>query len=162
MLRRQILSCGILALLSACIPKTSSDQSESCPTTQPPEPPFSPPGTAETFEGLFWYGSPELWTALPLDGTWRELPRTEAGFTQKGAFWSENFDALSEPNPDLTLTGRRLDGPTISFVESEATHGFDRTGSFMLSGISIPTEGCWEFNADYSETSLSFVVEVKP
>jgi len=162
MFRKLFIVFSILGALVACVPLSSPDKSDVCPVTQPPQPSFSPPIEIEAYEGLFWYGSPALWTILPLDGTWQELPHDASGYTQKFGFWREGFDAISEPNPALTLTGRRLDGAAATFTESDTTHGFDETGAFMLVGANIPTEGCWEFTAEYREASLTFVVLVTP
>jgi len=159
---RNLILVGAAVLLSACASQASPVEVNSCPVTQPPQPPFSPPIEIEAYEGLFWYGSPALWTILPLDGTWQELPHDASGYTQKFVFWREGFDAISEPNPALTLRGRRLDGWAPTFTESDATHGFDETGAFMLMGATIPTEGCWEFTTEYQEASLTFVVLVTP
>ena len=158
--RKLILLFGILAVLTACIPLPSPNRSNACPVTQPSQPPFSPPIDVD-YEGLFWYGTPALWTALPLDGIWRGLPRDDSGFVQKIVFWREGFDAISEPNPALTVSGRRLDASAPAFL-SDATHGFDETGDFMLTGVSIPTEGCWEITAQYQAEKLTFVILITP
>jgi hypothetical protein len=70
--------------------------------------------------------------------------------------------ALDEPQPALTVSGSRLDAPAPTFSFSDATHGWDKTSDFMLMGISIPTEGCWELEAAYEDAKLNFVVLVKP
>jgi len=50
---------------------------ETCPVTKPyqaslfvPPSPYPPKASA----GDFWFGSDRLWTALPVNGTWRGLP----------------------------------------------------------------------------------------
>ncbi|MGD2077410.1 MAG: c-type cytochrome [Chloroflexota bacterium] len=139
---------------------------ESCPVTQPPRLPFTPPdtGTAnELDEAYFWYGSNALWTQLPRDGVWRDLPHNERGYTQKIFFSRQGYDWIEEPLPALTLSGRRLDGDGQTFEEPEATNGFHPdVGSFMLIGVDIPTEGCWEITGHYQGHELSFVVWVEP
>ena len=152
----------ILMVLAACVPQTSPDKSKACPVTQPPEPSFSPPTDVKEYEGRFWYGTPALWTNLPSDGIWWGLPHDDDGYVQKAVFWRDGFVALDEPNPALTVSGRKLDETISTFSFSDATHGWDETGDFMLMGISIPTEGCWEITAEYQETELSYVVIVTP
>jgi hypothetical protein len=150
---------GFLLVLASCLPTTSPDESNACPVTQPTEPPFAAPIDAN-YDGTFWYGTPALWTNLPSDGVWWGLPQDGDGFTQKTVFWRDGFDALSEPYPALTVSGRRLDASAPAFSFSNATHGWDETGDFMLMGISIPTDGCWEIIAEYQDVKLNYVVLV--
>ena len=133
-----------------------------CRVTQPPNRPFEPPGSLVTgFEGLFWHGNDSLWTQLPLDGVWRGLPYSESGYMQKIFFSSEGYDWREEPQPALTVSGRRVGGAGESFEEREATNGFHPdVGSFMLVGVDIPTAGCWEITGHYQGHDLSFVVLV--
>lgn len=153
---------GILVVLAACVPQTSPNNSGTCPVTQPPEPSFSPPTDIKDYEGRYWYGTSALWTNLPSDGIWQGLPQDNGGYVQKAVFWREGFVALDEPNPALTVSGRKLDAYAPTFSFSDATHGWDETGDFMLMGISIPSEGCWEITAEYQDAQLSFVVLVTP
>jgi len=157
--RKLPLLFAILVVLVACIPQPSPDKSDVCPVTQPQQPPFSPPIDAN-YEGRFWYGSSALWTNLPSDGVWWGLPHDDDGYVQKAVFWREGFVALDEPNPALTVSGRKLDASAPTFSFSDATHGWDETGNFMLMGISIPTEGCWEITAEYQDAQLIYVVKV--
>jgi hypothetical protein len=136
-------------------------QAPGCPVTTPSEQTAKLPGTVD-YEGRFWYGTPALWTSLPSDGTWQGLPHDDAGYVQKAMFWREGFEAINNPQPDLIVSGRRLDATAPTFTFSDATHGWDETGDFMLMGISIPTEGCWEITAEYQETQLTYVVKVVP
>jgi hypothetical protein len=55
--------------------------------------------------------------------------------------------------------GRRLDGPE-SFVAGPATnaHHVDFGGWAMLTGIDVPTRGCWELTGTFREQSVTFVV----
>ena len=160
MIRKHILLLSLLVILTACRPRSISDKTGTCPVTTPSQQTSTLP-TNVVYEGRFWYGVPALWTNLPNDGTWQDLLR-DNGYTQKTAFWREGFIARDEPNPALTVSGRRLDASGQTFSFSNATHGWDETGDFMLMGINIPTEGCWEITAEYREAKLTFVVQVKP
>jgi len=161
MIRKLFVLFSLFGVLSACTSASENNAVGDCPVTTPAEQSLSLPIGIE-YEERFWYGTPALWTNLPADGIWWGLPKDDNGFVQKTVFWREGFDAISEPNPDLTVSGRRLDAPAPPFSISDATHGFDETGSFMLTGVSIPTEGCWEITAQYKAEKLTFVILVTP
>ncbi len=137
-----------------------------CPVTQLPQPAFVPPPpyAAQPPGGQdFWYGSNALWTALPFNGTWRGLPFNEGGYAQK-LFWQrEGYDGQTEQQPDLVVTGRRLDEMAPSLITPpKATNGHHPDwGWFMLVGVRIPTLGCWEITGHYRGQQLSFVVQVE-
>lgn len=153
-----------IPLVACGVPKASAEGPDACPVTQPQEPPFSPPepiGASD--EGYFWYGSPELWTQLPVDGAWRDLPHSEYGYTQK-IFWGhEGYDWQAEPHPDLSVTATRLDGDAPPVEPTQGTNAYHPDfGSFMLTGVDFPTPGCWQVTGQYSGHSLSFVVWIEP
>jgi len=71
------------------------------------------------------------------------------------------YDWSAEPEPALTVTGKRLDGEAPPLVASKATNAYAADiGSAMLVGVDIPTAGCWEITGQYGEQELSFVVQV--
>jgi hypothetical protein len=140
----------------------------SCPITRPPQPPFVPPkpyrATSPPLSGGFWYGNDELWTLLNADGTW-EMARDQDGLFDKSFWWRAGFDPRREQSPNLTLSARRLDVPgrAIAASSGKATNGWrddDDIGAFMLTGIELPTAGCWEITGHYRARELSFVVWV--
>ncbi len=147
----------------------SPDVPDDCPVTRPPEPPFEPPGRpVEVFKGRFWYGSDELFLALPLDGTWGQLARGEKVF-----WWSVNYPGGQEEwRPEMTVRARRLmetsDFGNRGLLEksdvlvrgaTNASHAtFPRTA--MLHGLTLPSSGCWEITGAYKGAELSFVVWV--
>jgi hypothetical protein len=124
----------------------------------PPEQfPSQPPGTH------FWYGSEALWTALPADSTWSQLPRDEHGYGNKLPWWSVDFDVEKDPFPDLDVRARRLDGPARIYQHDQATNGFSpESGLFMLTWVSMDTAGCWEITGMYRQASLTFVIWIAP
>ncbi len=145
----------------------STALSKACSVTMPPMPAFIPPepyNAGSPVKELFWYGSPALWTLLPYDGAWRELPyNEESGYTNKVLFWRDGYDPAFEPQPELTLRGVRLDGSGESFTTSETTHAMAADiGSAMLVGVDIPAPGCWQFTASYKGEDLSFTLLVQP
>ena len=161
MIQKTLLLIILISTLAACGGNPLISQAQDCPVTTPSEQTAKLPSTVD-YEGRFWYGTSALWTNLPSDGTWQGLPHDDAGYVQKAVFWSEGFEAISNPQPDLIVSGRRLDTTVPTFTFSDATHGWDETGNFMLMGISLPTEGCWEITAEYQETQLTYVVKVVP
>jgi hypothetical protein len=130
-----------------------------CAVTRPPQPAFIPPDpwpSRPPDAGQFWYGEGGLWTALPEEGSWRQL-----AFGEKFWWWSAEFDASLEPAPDLTLTAQRLDGDAPFFQISDATHGFHKSFYMaMLIGVELPSPGCWEITGQYHGHELTFVLWV--
>lgn len=138
---------------------------DTCPITQPQDPIFVPPEPypEQAPYGNFWYGGNDLWTSLQPNGRWYALPHDEKGYGQKVFFWREGFDMTKENQPQITISGRRLDGDAPTFEETGGTNGYHGDmGQFMLTGVTIPTAGCWELTARYNEAQLSFVVWVVP
>ena len=102
------------------------------------------------------FGSDQLWTVLPIDGTWRGFLPTKAGeyaYSNKLP-WGGTFSYKDGP---LMVTGRRLDGPAPSFTEIEPIS----RGEFM-GGINVPVFGCWEVTGQLKDHELRFVVWVTP
>ncbi|MEZ4515799.1 MAG: hypothetical protein R3C44_02805 [Chloroflexota bacterium] len=104
------------------------------------------------------YGQVCNWTAVGIP------PLSEgSGYGQKVVFWDEEYDWITNQQPELTLTGRRLDGKAPRVEVDHATNGYTpEFGPFMLTGVEIPTTGCWEITGAYEGTELSFVVWVTP
>jgi len=137
-----------------------------CPVTtsanvsfKAPEP-FSP---IAPWEGIFWYGSENLWTALDTNGVWSKLPENPDGYGQKIMWWSSLYSLKDELEPELIVSGRRLDGEAEPLRFYGATNAMaDDIGEAMLAGVEIPTLGCWEITGQYKESEISFVVWVGP
>jgi hypothetical protein len=137
-----------------------------CPVTtaqnvsfKAPEP-YSPDAP---WNGIFWYGSEHLWTALHHDGVWAGLPENPDGYTQKIMWWSSLYSLKDELEPALVVSGRRLDGEADPLRFYGATNAMaDDIGEAMLTGVEIPTLGCWEITGQYKKMSLTYVVWVAP
>jgi hypothetical protein len=128
-------------------------------TFEAPEP-HSP---SAPWEGIFWFGSGHLWTALHNDGVWYGLPETSDGFTQKIMWWSRLYNLPDEPEPALVVSGRRLDGEAPALRFYGATNAMaDDIGEAMLTGVEFPTLGCWEVTGRYKKSGLTFVVWIAP
>ena len=163
-----LASCGRAADRAATAPAATASapaaDPDGCPITRPPNRPFVPPAppapdSVSAPFGEFWFGTPELWTSLRPDGTWSDLPYHEGAYTQKVFWWSQGYDWKSQ----LTLTGRRIDGPAPPMRASTATNAFAADiGSSSLVGVDLPTAGCWEITGHLKGVTLSFVVWVAP
>jgi hypothetical protein len=153
---------------SILLPKhetTSKDIPTNCPVTVSPIPAFVPPPPYSSlgFEGEFWFGAEDLWTALPADGVWAGLPNNPQGYTQKIFWWRDGYVWNEEPEPQLTVSGEKLDSKAPPLLVSKATNAYaEDIGSAMLVGVDFPTPGCWRITGQYGKAELSFVVWVEP
>jgi hypothetical protein len=122
--------------------------------------PYSPNAP---WTGFFWFGSDYLWTALRTDGVWADLPHNKDGYTQKIAWWSSMYSLKDEPEPALVVMGKRLDAesPPLKFYGATNASAAD-IGDAMMTGVVIPTSGCWEITGQYKKTELKFVVWLSP
>jgi hypothetical protein len=136
-----------------------------CPITAPPNPPFVAPAPHTPIPSdtrSFWYGTDNFWTALRVGGLWQALPHNDQGYRQKIFLWSRDYNRRTEPQPDLRISGRRLDGDAPPFVVEKGTNAISVDGTAaMLTGINIPTTGCWEITSSYHGHELTFVVKVE-
>ena len=139
---------------------------QNCPVTQPPNPGFSPspPYSREApYTSEFWFGSDGLWTAVPKSGVWYDLPLNSDGYTQKIFWWSDKFSIQDEPEPDLSVSGKRLDAQAAPLNVSRATNAFaGDIKTAMLVGVDFPATGCWEITGNYKGAELSFIVWIAP
>lgn len=137
-----------------------------CPVTIKKEPVFEAPKPffpSAPWEGIFWFGSDHLWTALHNDGVWAGLPLNPDGYTQKIMWWSSLYDLPNEPEPALVVTGRRLDADSPPLRFYGATNAMaDDIGDAMLTGVEFPTLGCWEVTGQYKKAELTFVAWLAP
>jgi hypothetical protein len=149
--------------------RQSPNAVDSCPVTKPPLMAFNPPSPypAELPASSFWFGTENLWTMLPMNGTWKGLPHylpTDSAFRNKLFWLHEGYDWRTENPPSLVVTGRRLDAPAPPLTMDEhANSGWtdDSHHPFMVVGIFIPTLGCWQITGDYKGNKLTFIVLVR-
>ena len=138
----------------------------SCPLTVPPTTPFTPSGEHEmrANDNDFWLGTEKLWIALPKSGeVWGWVPHApghEHDLTAKLFWGSVDFDYHRREDYDLKVTGRRLDGDAPPLVVDKVTNALFVPHAAMLTGVYVPTPGCWEITGDYKGQKLSFVVWV--
>ena len=147
------------------IPTTVNDDQSiqsiaDCPVTKNGASSLVPTTTGMSMlPGQFWFGTDKLWTSLPESGEWTGLPLSGEGYSQKTFWWSEGYSAVDEPEPDLRVTGVRLDIPAMKLHASIATHAMNTDiGSAMLVGVVLPSSGCWEITGRYKDGSLRYVI----
>jgi len=142
--------------------------SGSGPSTDPPcdvtkpIPAFQPGGEpSEPPPGHEWFGEAALYTALdPAGDVWRGLPASPWGYTQKTVWWSDLWDPGAEPEPEIYVSGERLDAPgTFRFGPGTNASAPDIATAMMV-GIDVPELGCWRVTATYRDASLSYTVLV--
>ena len=160
MFRRILVVLLLLSMLAAAQQPTANRRG-ACRTTEPPNPPFVAPAPypPNAPEGRFWYGTDALWTMLSVDARWSDNLNGK-GHVTKLVFWRRGFDWRTEHEPALTITGRRLDGDAPPVSSSHANAVFTTDQPAMMTGIAIPSAGCWELTARYNGHQLSFVVEL--
>jgi hypothetical protein len=179
-LLRSLLLVAFAAL--ATIPRQGSAQPSpvrtssvpaSCPMTPRPARAFIPPppyrSTEELPRNFFFIGSEKLWTEIGESMVWEWRPHRpghEQDLTAKIFWFRVGYSWRTEPIPKIKVTGRRLDGeaPPLMLPQGPATNAImDNSGrGAMLTGVWMPTPGCWEITADYAGDKLSFNVWVEP
>jgi hypothetical protein len=135
---------------------------EACAVTRP-NPPFAAPTPYPPSppDGRYaWFGTPELWTMLDLDGEIWDAANTSFPVTQKLFWWSSNWAGMREDQePALTVVATRLDGPgTVTTDDATNASAESLGGQAMLAGIEFPTPGCWQLTGQYGDAVLSYVV----
>ena len=109
-----------------------------------------PPGS--TF-GSEFHGNGSLWVGVPPSNVVVEEPGADGAIAAKYGWWRAVTGALR-------IEGRRSDGPAPPLTAS-VPDGYGDTG-FQSSGISFPTEGCWEVTGRAGGASLTFVTSCSP
>ena len=97
-----------------------------------------------------WYGNDSLWV---------ELPTGSAVVKLAGEDLSEKFPWVRLIRGQLTIDGRRLDGPAAP-VKSDVPDGYGPRG-FQATGIGFPEPGCWEIAGRIAGWHLTFIVEAR-
>jgi hypothetical protein len=83
---------------------------------------------------------------------------------QKLFWWRRGYNWRAENPPQLTLTGKRIDAsaPPLE-TDKNANPGWtnDQEHPFIVTGIDIPTAGCWQIIGDYKGDKLTLVIKVE-
>jgi hypothetical protein len=161
---RSFLICSAVSLaLFLPGPGRSAGSKNTCAVTKQPSPPFVPPAgypQYQTPQG-FWYGSDSLWTMVS-PHPWRAGGNNGAKLT----YYRRGFDSKSIDALRLTVVGRRVDGlaPLVwsDGASSSSIGGSNAPGNMaMVTGIDIPTAGCWEISAHYVDQTLIYTIRAQ-
>jgi hypothetical protein len=157
----------LLAISAGCLSPSLAANRKGCPVTKPSDRPFVPPPPYKSTVGIgeFLYGTPALWTLI-YPG-WRVY---SGG--QKLPYFRQGYDWMKEPAPLLTVVARRLDSmaPLVwngGYANNAFIEGEGAAGMFMVTGVDIPSSGCWEIAAHYlggpdGIQTLTYTVWVAP
>jgi hypothetical protein len=152
-----VFRCLIVLLSLLVLPIISVSSHAQCLTTLPSNPPFVPPAPYPTdASDGFWYGSDALWTKLPFHGDWA----TAGKMGQKLFVWSRGYDWRTARQPQLIVTGKRLDGDAPPIAVAGGTNAGIGGTYAMLTMVRFPTGGCWELTSYHEGHALTFVVSV--
>ena len=161
---RGLFFAFLLANCSVWISPVLAAGRRSCPVTRPPVHPFVPPAgySALVGEDEFLYGSSALWTVI--------YPNWHVHGGSKLPFMRQGYDSMKEKEPRLTIVARRLDRPEPLVWNGSANYGGqgeELAVMFMVTGIDIPSAGCWEIAAHYVQSfdniqTLTYTVWVEP
>jgi hypothetical protein len=143
----------------------SPDPSETAAATPWPTAPAECPVTigkrapAEIGNALFGASSAAGNDGLWVGGLWsRGVIVAEPVFVNADGSVGMKFGWWRIESGALAITGRRLDG-TASAATGDVPDGYGLTG-FQASGVTFPTEGCWEITGTVGSVSLTFVTFV--
>lgn len=138
-----------------------------CRVTLPADGVFQPSssvslGPART-PNRFFFGTEDLWTVLPADGTWHgEATNKPGDFVYDDKFQWFSTRAFAPQDGPLTVSGKRLDGPAPSFIETFDAYSFPPKHGYamLMTIIGIPVFGCWQITGHYRNQDVTFTVWV--
>ena len=128
-----------------------------CPITQPNG--NEPPIEANVFgrdNGDF--GNDALWTSLWMWGDGMVQVPNDEHLQPDGSVIEMKWAWYRYVAGELTIEGHRLDAPA-SPLKADVPEGYGDCG-FTPSGITFPSDGCWEITGNVGDASLTFVVLV--
>lgn len=145
-----------LCLLVACASTSlaESDSADSCAVTDPAwvKPPEDSAVQGSPDFGYYFVNEDEsIWAAAWWHDQDVDYLRAGSGGIKTG--WFRPAGAT------LDITGQRLDGQAPPL---EASVPCCYPTRFQATGLSFPTEGCWQVTAQAADSELSFIVEVAP
>ena len=152
----------VVAFFVGCLHPILAADKQSCLVTKN-EKSFVPPAPYAPHPGL--YGTADLW--MIFHDHWNILA------ARKIPFFRQGYDGKKEGRPRLTLVARRLDeaGPLVWNKGAVGGHDYNYDpgpgGDAMITGLDLPSPGCWEFTAHYAPSwdyvqDLTFVAWVEP
>jgi hypothetical protein len=102
-----------------------------------------------------WFGNDALWVRLPLLGNLPAMRDPALGA------WATKFPWWRIIPGALTITARRLDGPTGHFSGNPGTVDSYGTAGFDPSYLVWPSLGCWQVTGTVANQSLTIVMHVQ-
>lgn len=126
---------------------------------QPPEFGRTEPPRADDARYEGGYGNAALWTNLWMWGE-GEVPVPSSHTQPDGSLGPMKWAWYRYVPGQLTIDGRRLDAPAPP-LQADIPTGYGEAG-FQVSGITFPTEGCWEITGRLGDERLTFVTIVIP
>ncbi len=130
-----------------------------CPVTEP-NGNNPPPDAIVAARGKGGYGNDALWTNVWM---WGEdgvvMPAYDEHVQADGSFVGLKWSWYRYVPGQLTIEGHRIDGfaaPLTAWIPE----GYGDSG-FQVSGITFPTQGCWEVTGRVGSESLTFIVWVE-
>jgi hypothetical protein len=156
----------LLTLIAFALPAFPADN---CPATQAPAQAFVPPApyNSNPLSGGFLLGSESLWTFVNTQDFNLSRPAGPPyGF--KLVYWHPglNWHDTGETHA-LTVVARRLDDPSAPIVFTH--HPANMVGHLsaetpdevaMMTGLDLPSGGCWEIAADFKGEHLNYVISL--
>jgi hypothetical protein len=117
------------------------------------------PAPAEIGDRLFGASSAAGNEGLWVGGLWQNgVLAAKPVFVNADGSIGMKFGWWRLESGTLAITGRRLDG-TAPAAKGDAPGGYGLTG-FQASGVTFPTEGCWEIIGTVGSATLTFVTYV--
>jgi hypothetical protein len=111
-------------------------------------------------EGLFGWGSAAGNGRLWVGGLWpRGIILMTPDFINPDGTMGMKFGWWRATSGYLTITGRRLDAPAPPATGDPSPGAYGLTG-FNASGVTFPTEGCWQVTGRAGAVSFTFVTFV--
>jgi len=146
-------------------PAVTADVTEPSPKAPSPTAPadctvtIGAPAPAEIEARLFGASSAAGNDGLWVGGLWPNgVLAAEPGFVNADGSVGMKFGWWRIASGRLEITGRRLDGTAPAAI-GEVPDGYGDSG-FQASGVTFPTEGCWEITGAVGGASLTFVTYV--
>jgi hypothetical protein len=147
MMKSALRSVGIGFIAAAGL-ASAHNEAPTCPTTEPiqAQPPDDP--NADAFGYSLWQinGDRTLWATWGAD-------RLKAGRKANKVLW------IRPAGAQLTVSGRRLDA---SAPPMKATIPCCYPTGYQASGLTFPSEGCWQVDAAAGTSKLTFITAVAP
>lgn len=124
-----------------------------CPVTKPRKAPASI-GDLLFGSGVA-FGNKSMWVGGLGEGG---IIRADVRFREDDGWIGWKLGWWKIKSGSLTITGHRLDGPAPP-LRSSVPSGYGLTG-FQASGVSFPTEGCWQISGAIGDATLTVVTFV--